>query len=47
MKIDSAGNSVSEPGDSSESISITSSILNYRILHGRRYHSEIGNAQYW
>ncbi|KAL2104549.1 hypothetical protein VUR80DRAFT_10313 [Thermomyces stellatus] len=35
-----------EPGDTS-SVSITSSILNYRTLHGRRYHSEIGNAQYW
>lgn len=27
--------------------SISSSILNYRTLHGRRYHSEIGNASYW
>ena len=27
--------------------SISSSILNYRTLHGRRYHSEIGNAHYW
>lgn len=27
--------------------SLTSSILNYRTLHGRTYHSERGNAQYW
>ncbi|KAL2213557.1 S-adenosyl-L-methionine-dependent methyltransferase [Sarocladium strictum] len=27
--------------------SISSSILNYRTIHGRTYHSERGNAQYW
>ena len=27
--------------------SISSSILNYRTLHGRRFHSEVGNASYW
>ncbi|KAG8361666.1 hypothetical protein FVEN_g994 [Fusarium venenatum] len=27
--------------------SITSSILQYRTIHGRTYHSEQGNAQYW
>ena len=27
--------------------SVSSSILNYRTIHGRRYHSEVGNAQYW
>ncbi|KAK5653418.1 hypothetical protein OQA88_8903 [Cercophora sp. LCS_1] len=27
--------------------SLTSSILKYRTLHGRTYHSERGNAQYW
>ena len=27
--------------------SITSSILKYRNIQGRTYHSEIGNAQYW
>ncbi|KAK7433047.1 hypothetical protein QQZ08_000520 [Neonectria magnoliae] len=35
-------------GDSSESTaSISSSILNYRTIHGRTYHKDIGNAQYW
>jgi hypothetical protein len=34
--------------DYSESTaSITSSILRYRTIHGRTYHSERGNAQYW
>ncbi|KAM5370198.1 hypothetical protein ACJZ2D_008601 [Fusarium nematophilum] len=32
---------------SSSSASITSSILDYRSMHGRRYHSERGNAEYW
>jgi hypothetical protein len=27
--------------------SISSSILHYRTVHGRTYHSERGNAQYW
>lgn len=27
--------------------SLTSSILRYRTLNGRTYHSERGNAQYW
>ncbi|MBE3045662.1 hypothetical protein IMZ48_24570 [Candidatus Bathyarchaeota archaeon] len=27
--------------------SVSSSIFNCRTLHGRRYHSEIGNAAYW
>ncbi|KAK1762737.1 S-adenosyl-L-methionine-dependent methyltransferase [Phialemonium atrogriseum] len=31
----------------SSTASLTSSILHYRTLHGRRYHSERGNAQYW
>lgn len=31
----------------SSTASVSSSILNYRTLHGRRYHSEIGNAAYW
>lgn len=43
------------PGDNESAIgaftsstaSVTSSILNYRTLHGRRYHGEIGNASYW
>lgn len=32
---------------SSSTASVTSSILNYRLLHGRRYHSDIGNVAYW
>ncbi|KAJ9144950.1 Phosphomethylethanolamine N-methyltransferase 2 [Pleurostoma richardsiae] len=31
----------------SSTASITSSILRYRTIHGRTYHSEKGNAQYW
>ena len=31
----------------SSTASITSSILNYRTLKGRTYHSERGNALYW
>lgn len=27
--------------------SISSSIFKYRTIHGRTYHSENGNAQYW
>lgn len=27
--------------------SISSSILHYRTIHGRTYHSERGNAEYW
>jgi hypothetical protein len=27
--------------------SVTSKIFEYRKLHGRTYHGEIGNAQYW
>ncbi|KAI8674712.1 hypothetical protein NCS57_00369900 [Fusarium keratoplasticum] len=43
-----------EDGDSalgqdanSSTASITSSILHYRTIHGRTYHSERGNASYW
>ncbi|KAM0193046.1 hypothetical protein ACHAPA_004009 [Fusarium lateritium] len=47
-----------EPGDddadsavgddvASSTESISSSILHYRTIHGRTYHSERGNAQYW
>jgi hypothetical protein len=32
---------------SESTASITSSILRYRTIHGRTYHSERGNAQYW
>ncbi|KAF5005108.1 hypothetical protein FDECE_8428 [Fusarium decemcellulare] len=31
----------------SSTASITSSILHYRTIHGRTYHSERGNAAYW
>jgi hypothetical protein len=31
----------------SSTASLSSSILKYRSIHGRTYHSEIGNAQYW
>ncbi|KAH6871785.1 S-adenosyl-L-methionine-dependent methyltransferase [Thelonectria olida] len=31
----------------SSTASITSSILRYRTIHGRTYHSERGDAQYW
>lgn len=27
--------------------SISDSVLQYRTIHGRTYHSERGNAQYW
>ncbi|CAI4217644.1 unnamed protein product [Parascedosporium putredinis] len=43
---DDADSTVGEDFASSTA-SITSSILKYRTLHGRTYHSEIGNAQYW
>lgn len=31
----------------SSTASLTSAILQYRTIHGRRYHSETGKAQYW
>ncbi|KAJ3520910.1 hypothetical protein NM208_g13524 [Fusarium decemcellulare] len=31
----------------SSTASMTSSIVNYRTIHGRTYHSDRGNAQYW
>ncbi|KAL7802244.1 S-adenosyl-L-methionine-dependent methyltransferase [Trichoderma aethiopicum] len=31
----------------SSTASITSSILQYREIHGRRFHGETGNVQYW
>ncbi|KAH6987130.1 S-adenosyl-L-methionine-dependent methyltransferase [Ilyonectria destructans] len=33
--------------NSSSAASISSSILQYRTINGRRFHSEQGNAQYW
>ena len=41
------GDSALGVDDGSSMTSIMSSILNYRTLHGRTYHSETGNAQYW
>lgn len=32
---------------SDSTASLTSSVLAYRTIHGRTYHSERGNAQYW
>ncbi|RSM14757.1 hypothetical protein CDV31_005339 [Fusarium ambrosium] len=34
-------------GGNSSTASLASTILEYRMLNGRRYHSERGNAQYW
>ncbi len=31
----------------SSTASISSTILQYRTINGRTYHSERGNAQYW
>lgn len=31
----------------SSTASLSSSILQYRTIQGRRYHSEVGNAVYW
>ncbi|KAK2686194.1 hypothetical protein QWA68_014609 [Fusarium oxysporum] len=41
------GNSLSDGSLSASTDSMTSSIFEYRKLHGRTYHREIGNAQYW
>lgn len=48
---------VKEPGEddadsaigdnSSSTASLSSSILHYRTINGRTFHSERGNAQYW
>ncbi|KAJ3540902.1 hypothetical protein NM208_g3735 [Fusarium decemcellulare] len=42
---DDADSAVS--GSGSSTASLTSSILKYRTVHGRTYHSERGNAEYW
>ncbi|KAL2672927.1 hypothetical protein Neosp_013645 [[Neocosmospora] mangrovei] len=44
---DSDGDSALGPDAESSTASITSSILQYRTIHGRTYHSERGNAFYW
>nr|XP_036589604.1 flavonol synthase flavanone 3-hydroxylase [Colletotrichum truncatum]KAF6801609.1 flavonol synthase flavanone 3-hydroxylase [Colletotrichum truncatum] len=33
--------------NASSTASITSTILEYRKIHGRTFHGEVGNAQYW
>ncbi|OLN86445.1 Phosphomethylethanolamine N-methyltransferase 2 [Colletotrichum chlorophyti] len=33
--------------NASSTASITSTILQYRKIHGRTFHGEVGNAQYW
>jgi hypothetical protein len=33
--------------NASSTASMASSILHYRTIHGRTYHSERGNAEYW
>ncbi|RGP69230.1 mrna 3 -end-processing yth1 [Fusarium longipes] len=35
------------PDNASSTASLTSSILKYRTVHGRLYHSERGNTDYW
>ncbi|KAF5009232.1 hypothetical protein FDECE_4525 [Fusarium decemcellulare] len=40
-----SGQDDDEPAESTASIS--DSVLEYRTIHGRRYHSERGNVQYW
>ncbi|KAM0197261.1 hypothetical protein ACHAPI_005119 [Fusarium lateritium] len=44
---DADSDSTLEPDNASSTASITSSILEYRTIQGRTYHSEQGNAQYW
>jgi hypothetical protein len=44
--IDDGDSAIGEDADSSTA-SISSSILQYRTIHGRTYHSEQGNATYW
>ena len=44
---DDDGDSALGDDDADSTASLTSSILRYRSIHGRTYHSERGNAQYW
>lgn len=44
---DDDAHSLSEESLNSSTASVTSSIFEYRKLHGRTYHREIGSAQYW
>ncbi|RSL87659.1 hypothetical protein CEP52_015466 [Fusarium oligoseptatum] len=41
------GDSILDADNNSSTASVTSSILEYRTIHGRTYNSEQGNAQYW
>ncbi|KAJ3541687.1 hypothetical protein NM208_g4493 [Fusarium decemcellulare] len=41
------GDSALDPDSAETTASITSSILQYRTIHGRTFHSERGDAQYW
>ncbi|RSL68843.1 hypothetical protein CEP53_002417 [Fusarium sp. AF-6] len=41
------GDSIVDADNNSSTASVTSSILEYRTIHGRTYNSEQGNAQYW
>ncbi|KAH7487012.1 hypothetical protein FOMA001_g5046 [Fusarium oxysporum f. sp. matthiolae] len=44
---DDDAHSLSEESLASSTDSVTSSIFEYRKLHGRTYHREIGSSQYW
>lgn len=41
------GDSALGDDQASSTASITSSILKYRTINGRTYHSERGNSQHW
>ncbi|CAJ0552277.1 Ff.00g062560.m01.CDS01 [Fusarium sp. VM40] len=45
--IEDDGDSLTGQSLSSSTDSVTSSIFEYRKLHGRTFHHEIGSAQYW
>lgn len=47
MNQDDDAHSLSEESLASSTDSVTSSIFEYRKLHGRTYHREIGSSQYW
>ncbi|RSM01311.1 hypothetical protein CEP52_008577 [Fusarium oligoseptatum] len=44
---DESDNGLALGDNNSSTASLASTILEYRMLNGRRYHSERGNAQYW
>lgn len=44
---DSDPDSAIDEGRPESTVSLTSTVLRYRTIHGRTYHSERGNAQYW